>query len=100
MTSWNESVANSFESVSTNIIRVGTSGTQLPDINAGNHILKNFQSGIVYLAGVSSVNSGVGYILAGGPSDAGASLKLGTGNLNKLYGISAISAMLVHISYS
>jgi hypothetical protein len=100
MTGWNDLVVQTFSNVSSNIIRVGTSGTQFPNIDADRHIIKAFQSGIVYVAGASTVNSGTGFMLAGGPNDPGAMLQLGKGNLNVLYGIGAISSILVHISYS
>jgi hypothetical protein len=100
MTGWNDLVVQTFSNVSSNIIHINTSGTQFPNVDADRHIIKAFQSGIVYVAGVNTVTSGTGFMLAGGPNDLGATLQLGKGNLNVLYGSAAISSILMHISYS
>jgi hypothetical protein len=85
--------------VSTNIIRVGTSGTQFPNVEGNRHIIKALHSGIVFI-GASTVNSGTGNILAGDINGAGASIDLKAGNLNILYGIAVTSAVITHISFN
>jgi hypothetical protein len=89
-----------FSSVSANMFAVGTSASQLPNVSGLRHILRLAQSGIVYLAPISTVTSGVGFIMAGDPSGVGAEIDTNIGNLNFLYGVAVTSTPMTHISFA
>ncbi len=79
-----------------NIFHVGSSGTQFPPSAGVLHKVRMMASGIIFLGGDASVNSGVGFMLAGDPTtNPLASVDIEVNNLNKVYGISLTSGAVV-----
>lgn len=88
--------------VSAGIIIVGTSGTKFPDSKGIYHELRVVTSNVFWIAGASTVKSGVGFILTGSPETGpNASMRVDLLNLDLLYGAGqGASGLISFISYN
>lgn len=82
------------------VFAIGTSATQFPTVAGRRHVVRLFQSGIVYIAGVNTVTSGAGFAILGDPSGVGAGLELNVANLNLIYGAAVTSSQMTHVSFN
>ena len=88
--------------ISARTILVGTSGAVFPTVAGYAFDLKLVTSNVIWIGGVATVNSGVGYPIAGDPlTNIGAQYRFEGANLNLLYGkAQTVSGIISFVAYN